>query len=171
MDLEEELASFAPRRGEDKGEWFVAEGRWVVDALLAGNFEVDSIVVVGGQHEDLLEKIPDGVRILRPSKEKIGKILGFTFNRGVLARARRPESAQMEAAEGLIVVCPELADASNLGAIIRCAAAFGATGVAVERGRGASPYARKAIRASSGMVFRKRIWETPKLLEDVRRLR
>ena len=172
MDLAEELASFAPRRGEDAGEWFVAEGRWVVDALLEGRFEVETVVVVGGQHEDLIEKIPNDVRVLRPSKEEIGETLGFTFNRGVLARARRPGSTSLESVgQGLIVVCPELADASNLGAIIRCAAAFGAAGVAVERGRGASPYARKAIRASSGTVFRTRVWETPTLLADVRALR
>ena len=90
----------------------------------------------------------------------------------MLARARRPEPKSLEGVgEGLIVVCPELADASNLGAIIRCAAAFGAAGVAVERGRGASPYARKAIRASSGTIFRSLVWETPTLLADVRALK
>lgn len=165
------LEAYRPRRGEDQGEWFVAEGRWVVDALLEQAFEIESVVVAAGQHEDLVTRIPAGVPVLRPEKEALQDALGFTFNRGVLARARRPAAQRLNGIDdGLIVICPELADASNLGAIIRCSAAFGAAGVAVEKGKGASPYARKAIRASSGTVFRTRVWESPELLADVHAL-
>ena len=69
------------------------------------------------------------------------------------------------------MACPLLADAANLGAIIRSAAALGAAGVLVPHEAGADVYSRKSIRASSGAVFRLPVFESADLAEDLRKLR
>jgi TrmH family RNA methyltransferase len=69
-----------------------------------------------------------------------------------------------------LVVCPELGDASNLGAIIRTAAALGAGMIAVAHGRGADPYSPKAVRAASGALFRIPVVASPALFDDVAEL-
>ena len=54
---------------------------------------------------------------------------------------------------GVTVLLEGLADPANVGSIIRNAAAFGASLVVVDP-KGASPFSRKAARASAGHIFR-----------------
>lgn len=56
------------------------------------------------------------------------------------------------AADPLVVVCADVRDPGNLGAIVRVAGASGAAGVVACSG-GVDPYNPKAIRASAGAVF------------------
>lgn len=163
--LDEYRLENRPRRGDT----FLVEGRWAVESLLASEFHVRSVLLAEGQHLDFTtERAP----ILRRAKAELESLLGFDFHRGVLAIGERPTPRALgdAALAGCVVVCPNIADESNLGSIVRNAAAFGAKAVAVPADRGADIFSRKAIRASSGTVFRVPIVESPSLLDDVRGL-
>lgn len=156
--------------------WFVAEGRHNVEALLRHGSALDSVLLVAGAHDDLAAKIPAGVPVLRPDKAQAREIFGVDFHLGVAAVARAPKKRRLfEALPALgepgakphtLVVCPCLGDASNLGAIIRNAAAFGADAVVCGE-RGVSPWSRKAVRASSGTMFNLPVFVSPDLHADL----
>ena len=149
--------------------YFVVEGRWGVEALLASELEIRSILFVGDQHRDLEATIPSSLPTARRPKEEVEEISGFKFHRGVLASAKRPHprSAASRVSTGCWVICPEIADESNLGAIVRNVAALGAQGVIVDASRGADVYGRKSIRASAGALFRVPVIESQDLRADV----
>ncbi len=72
----------------------------------------------------------------------------------VLALLDRPlgEVASARKGERLVVVCADVRDPGNLGAVIRSAAAAGATGVVCCEGT-VDPFNPKAVRASAGTLF------------------
>lgn len=156
--------------------WFVAEGRHNVEALLRHGFALDSVLLVAGAHDDLSAKIPAGVPVLRPDKAQAREIFGVDFHLGVAAVARAPQKRRLadalpalaapDAKPHTLVVCPCLGDASNLGAIIRNAAAFGADAVICGE-RGVSPWSRKAVRAASGTMFNLPVFVSPDLFADL----
>lgn len=73
---------------------------------------------------------------------------GCTAARGPAARPRDVVAAARAAGRALLV-CENVADPDNLGALFRNAAAFGAGGVLLSPG-GGDPLYRKAVRASMG---------------------
>ena len=158
-------------------ETIVVEGRWCVEALLESTrFEVIEVWRAKGSHEDLApsESVRPLIREVSPAA--LSEVAGYSFHRGILALAKRPPensaaAAAKETKQGLFVACPELADAANLGVIVRTAAALGSAGVLVASGRGADIFSRKSIRASSGAVFRLPVWECPDLESDLRTFR
>ena len=101
----------------------------------------------------------------RSAEAALADAMGYDFHRGVVALVERPLGTAADlggwmdqaTAPWTLVLCPCLADAANAGAIVRNAAALGADGVVFGQ-RGASPLARKAIRASSGALFRLPLW-------------
>lgn len=156
--------------------WFVAEGIHNVDALIAQNFTLVSVLVVEGAQEAFLSRIPAGVPVLRPDKAAAREIFGAEFAHGVAAVARAPAKRRLldampdlfseNAPARTLVVCPCLGEASNLGAIIRNAAALGADAVLCGE-RGVSPWSRKAVRASSGTLFKIPVIVSPDLHGDI----
>ena len=74
---------------------------------------------------------------------------------GVVASARRPPvvgDAILDPAPALVLAASGLQDPGNTGAIIRSAAAAGATGVVLDESS-ADPWGWKALRASMGSAF------------------
>ncbi|MGI8577703.1 MAG: TrmH family RNA methyltransferase [Nocardioidaceae bacterium] len=64
----------------------------------------------------------------------------------------QPLELALAAAPTLVVVCADVRDPGNAGAVIRCADAAGA-GAAIMAGDSVDPYNGKAVRASVGSVF------------------
>lgn len=151
---------------------FIVEGRWAVEALLESEFHVHSILIVEGQHEDLRETVSERLTVLSCSKAEVQQLTGFEFHRGVMACAERPQAKSISGTitRGGVIACPEIADESNLGSIVRNAAAFGAI-VVVQANHGADIFSRKAIRSSAGTVFRIPVFESPDLFADVSKMR
>jgi len=106
--------------------------------------------------------------------DDVEKIVGFNFHRGVLACGRRrpgrklDEVAQSQV-EPTIVVCPDVQDPENMGAMLRIGSALGVTALMLGR-RCADPFSRRVLRVSMGAALRLPLIESDDLPGDLRRL-
>ena len=150
----------------------VAEGETLVRRLLASGLEVESLLV-GERHAD---RFDDSARPELPlyvvPDAWIEKIVGFNFHRGVLACGRRPprrtlaEIAAPAAGNLTLVVCPNVQDPENLGAILRLGGAFGIAGVLLGPDC-PNPFSRRVLRVSMGAGFTLPIVESVDLDADL----
>lgn len=136
---------------------FVAEGRLVVDRLLASSrYDVESVAVTPAALTALaarLSTVACDVYVCDPAV--LQQVTGFDFHRGCLALARRPPARP---ASGLlsarcVLALEGIGNPDNVGGIFRTAAAFGADGVLLDRDSG-DPLYRKAIRTSMAATLR-----------------
>ncbi len=138
----------------------VAEGRWLVERLLASGWPVLSVACAPRFAEHFRRLAGERCPVLVAGQEELASVAGFPFHRGVLAAGRRPELPGLEAflsvlpgnASGTLVVCPQLTGEYNLGSIVRSAAAFGALGLALGS-RCCDPLSRRALKVSMGAAF------------------
>jgi len=97
----------------------------------------------------------DGVPVYVAEAEVIEAMTGFHLHRGVLASMHRPPlvaPAQLLQDARRIVILEDIVDHSNVGAVIRSAAALGVDAVLITP-RCADPLYRRAVRVSMGTVF------------------
>ncbi|MDH7483767.1 MAG: TrmH family RNA methyltransferase, partial [Spirochaetales bacterium] len=152
----------------------VLEGRIVIEKALSCGI-VPEVLVCTQEQAPYWQTLP-GVRdhLVVMSHEELCALVDFKFHRGVLALASKPAlgsfeslvarfstfgmepSVVLEAGYDIrparLLVLWDVTDPSNLGALIRTAAALGSDAVALGPGC-ADPYYRKTIRASMGNVF------------------
>lgn len=156
---------------------FVAEGEHLVRRLLHSRYETHSVLV---EEACAVKLAPDtagrDLPVYTVDKKLIRLIAGYDFNRGALALGvRRPLPSPDRwmpslHEKALLVICPEINDAENLGAILRTAAAFEVTGVILgERCR--DPFYRRTLRVSMGAVFTLPMAQSMDLARDLQRLR
>lgn len=156
---------------DDKEERITSrQNRWFRRFLAAAKDHDQEIVIEGPkQIADALGAGWKAIAVARSDEEQnaaVGARISFTralmreltdtrHPRGVIALFERPsrEAAAMFAGERtLIVVLDGIQDPGNVGTIVRLAAAFEATGVAITSGT-ADPFAPKAVRASAGAIL------------------
>lgn len=155
---------------------FIAEGRLVVERLLASRFEVDSLLL-SERRLPLWEQLPRSgdPPVYVVSEEAARQLLGFHFHAGVLACGRRGPQLTMQellarlpaAQPHLLVACPHMTDPDNLGSLIRVARAFGVGGMLLGRGC-CDPFSRRTLRVSMGNAFELPIVESRDLAGDLR---
>ncbi len=138
--------------------WVVLEGRHAVEAAISGWWEVAG--VVAGEDSPWEPPLWSGLEFLRRGRAELEEIAGYAFHRGILGLAKLPQEVGEVAKflrdlelDARVVVCPRLADAASAGEIVRNAAALGAA-AALFGAEGVSPFERKAVRSSTGSVFR-----------------
>ena len=142
---------------------FVAEGKVVMASLLdASGFTLDSALILESRLQGmkpLLEAArPDFPAYVVPRPVFDG-VAGFHVHRGIMAIGRRiSDPRPQRILEGLtapsVVICSiGLTNHDNVGALFRNAAAFGAAAIMLD-GQSCDPLYRKAIRVSTGSVFR-----------------
>lgn len=159
-----------------EGRLFIAEGENVVRRLLASDFETVSVFAAEHRYAALLDAIPESVPLYVGSKELMTSVIGFDFHTGVVACGRRKSPISLEQAiprekeNLLIVVCGDIANAENLGSLIRLSAGFGADAMLLSE-RCHDPFWRQAIRVSMGNVFKLPIVQSRNLPADLLRLR
>ena len=106
---------------------------------------------------DLLEKLPAETAVYEVAPAVFETLVTTETSQGILALAEQPhwrdEDLFPARSPALILVLAGLQDPGNLGAILRAAEAFGATGVLLAPGT-VSPYNPKALRATAGAIFR-----------------
>ncbi|HEY1123199.1 MAG TPA: TrmH family RNA methyltransferase [Haloferula sp.] len=148
--LSEELIS--PR-----GPWVVLEGQGMVEAALAGWWEVSGVMI----SEDHSWEVPvwSGMEVDRQAPEEMGRLADAAIHGGVLGLAKQPSETGEVAtflrsldAEALLVVCPRLDDPKVAGDVIRLAAEHEAAGV-LFGAEGVSPFHVEAVRAAGGALF------------------
>ena len=158
MDLRFAGARSHPRHGA----CFVAEGRILVEDLLAwgraGKVNVVAVLAETGQAEAVRPLLPEGTALLTAGRAELEALAGFPFHRGLLAAAAvpaQPEPDRLRACRRLLVL-PAVADAENLGQLLRTAAALGLDGALL--GPGPDPFSRRSIRVSMGTAWKLPIW-------------
>ena len=135
----------------------IVEGAIAVARALQGPAAVRSVFGTASQLARLdLEAGSAGCSaVFELEAEVLRAALGFDFHRGVVAvvdrPAARPERVEwvVAAPRWTVAVLERLADSTNVGAILRSAAALGIDLVVCDEA-GADPYERRAIRASMG---------------------
>ena len=156
---------------------FVAEGEKVVERLIASRFEVASVLAEPEWAERLEPRLAAAVPIYVASKALLQQIVGFHFHRGVMACGRRERRVDLDERLGLvsrsetatIVVLPDVQDPTNLGSIIRTAAAFGCAAAILGK-KCADPFSRRVLRVSMGAALFLPIIESRDLTADLQQL-
>lgn len=156
---------------------FIAEGEFVVARLLTSRHAVESVLVSANKADKLAALAARrSVPVYAAPQAVLNEVVGFRFHTGVLACGVRPASPRLEdvlttdpATPTLLVVCPDLNNSENLGAMIRIAAAFGAAALVVGPACH-DPWARQAVRVSMGTIFALPVVQSVDLPDDLRRL-
>lgn len=131
--------------------------RLVTEAIRSG-LKIEALLVgrSGERHlAELQSQLDHSTQILRASDKLFASVADTETPQGIAALARAPESKleDMLIVDPLVIVLVAAQNPGNVGAILRSAEAFGATGVIATRGT-AHPYSPKALRASSGSSLR-----------------
>ena len=146
------------RKERERAGQFLAEGpQAVAEALTAGAVaEVLVAEPVVERHRELLDRAASaGVRVSVASSAAVSELADTVSPQGVVAVCRFVDVTAAEALAGsprLVVLCDQVRDPGNLGAVVRCADAFGADAVLVSRDS-VELYNPKTVRASTGSVF------------------
>ena len=137
---------------------FIAESKTVIELALNAGLSIVSLLVTESQlknsAKDLIEKLPN-IPIYTASDELLTKMTGYAMTRGVLAVFKRPKLPTVEeVCKGAkrIAVLENIADSTNVGAIIRSAAGLGIDGVLISPDC-CDPLLRRSVRVSMGTVF------------------
>ena len=137
---------------------FIAESHKVIDhALAAGCIPVSFLMErrqIEGVSGTILERCPD-TPVYTADRETLAKLTGYELTRGCLCAMRRPAPRPVEEvtkSARRIAVLDGIADAANVGAILRSAAALHMDAVLVTP-TCCDPLHRRAVRVSMGTVF------------------
>ena len=146
------------RYREPKLGIFIAESPKVIDRALDAGYEPISFLMearhVASQAKELLERCPD-VPVYVAKLEVLVQLTGFQMTRGMLcAMYRKPLPSVEEICENArrIVVLEDVVNPTNVGAIVRSAAALNMDGILFTSAC-SNPLYRRAIRVSMGTVF------------------
>ena len=174
------LRRSAPIEAENDG---VIEGRnAVIEALRAG-VTIDIIFIMKGETDATLGHIASsarekGIVVVDADRRKLDGMSRTHSHQGVIALAAAREYSTIDeileeaASRGetpLIVICDELADPHNLGAILRSAECAGAHGVIIPKRRSVGLTATVA-KASAGAVEYMKVARVANINNTIREL-
>jgi tRNA G18 (ribose-2'-O)-methylase SpoU len=157
----------------------VAEGEKVVRRLIESRLAVESVMLPEKwlpEFERLLAPRTEDIRVFVGAKELLEQLTGFTMYQGVLAVGRVPAQPSLETLlqtsprPVLLLAADQLANAQNMGVLVRNCATFGAHALLVGE-TCCSPFLRRSVRASMGAVFSLPVLEVATLAETLARLR
>jgi tRNA G18 (ribose-2'-O)-methylase SpoU len=132
---------------------FIAEGELVLRRALRAGYAPRSYLL-DVKRADQLADLP-GAPVYAASPQVLRHVTGFHVHRGVLASFHRrplPAAAGLLAAAGRVVICEDINNHTNLGAIFRAAAGLGFDAVLLSP-TCADPLYRRSVRVSMGQVF------------------
>ena len=125
-----------PMRERDAGADGLIEGRNAVTEALRAGTPIDKIFIARGETDKTLGHIAStaraaGVVVVEADRRKLDYMSEYASVEDILSAARERGEAP------LLVVCDEISDPHNLGAIIRTAECAGAHGVIIPKRRSA----------------------------------
>jgi tRNA G18 (ribose-2'-O)-methylase SpoU len=144
------------RRLESEHGLFIAEGEKVIRRAVEAGYSVRSLLMAP-RWVDSLSDVLDAVDApcFVASETLVEQVSGFHVHRGALAcLARWPLPSVEHVLDGArrVLVLEDIVDHTNVGAIVRNAAAFGMDAVLLSP-RCADPLYRRSIKVSMGAVF------------------
>ena len=183
-DRAEHARERAEQREEHGGETLIEGRNAVAEALRAGT-AIDKLYVARGATDRTLRAIAaqareQGVVVVEADHRKLDAMSVTQAHQGVIAVAAAKAYAAVEdilaaaADKGekpLIVICDELSDPHNLGAVIRTAECAGAHGVIIPKRRSAGLTAVVAKTSAGAVSYLPvaRLANIPALLEDLKK--
>ena len=183
--MNEKRSHSRPAAREDAPADGIIEGRnAVIEALRAGT-NIDKIFIMKGETDSALGHIAStarkqGIVVADADRHKLDNMSRTHAHQGVIAvasvRAYATVADLLQAARDkgeppLLVICDELSDPHNLGAVIRTAECAGAHGVIIPKRRSAGLTAVVA-KTSAGAVSHipvARVANLPSLLKDLKK--
>ena len=141
---------------------FIAESPKVIDRALAAGREPISLLVeeswidgMSGMFDVIEKRWGDDIPVYAASPEQLKRLTGYRLHRGALAAMKRWSLPSVE--EGCrgarrVAVMENIVDHTNVGALMRSAAALDVDAVLVTPSCG-DPLYRRAARVSMGTVF------------------
>ena len=137
---------------------FIAESPKVIERALDAGYEPISCLMekkhVNGEGRAILQRIGD-IPVYTAEFDVLTQLTGFKLTRGMLCAMRRKKlktACQVCEGKSRVVVLDKVMNPTNVGAIIRSAAALGMDAVLLTQGC-SDPLYRRAIRVSMGTVF------------------
>lgn len=163
----------------------VIEGRNAVTEALRSGVAIDKLYIAKGETDRTLGRIAaeakrSGVVVVEADRRKLDAMSATHSHQGVIAVAAAKAYSTVEdmlkAAEDrgekpLLVVCDEISDPHNLGAIIRTAECAGAHGVIIPKRRSAGLTAVVAKTSAGAVSYMPvaRVPNIPALLKDLQK--
>lgn len=158
---------------------FVAEGGAVVERLLATELEIVSLLLSPTWLErlgpDIEPRNPAPMVFVGPH-DLLEALVGFPLHQGAMALARIPAAPPLgqvlkeRSSPWLLLAIDDVTNSENVGTMVRSAAALGVTAV-IAGETCASPWLRRAVRASMGAAFAVPIVESDDLVMTLDGLR
>jgi tRNA G18 (ribose-2'-O)-methylase SpoU len=177
----EDFRSLRGNSGHLEKGLFIAESEKIVRKVLESSIEIPFAYMTEEHFENLRPPFKhriDTTNVFLASKEEMEKIVGYQLHQGVMLACRIPDNrplmlaAQAWKSPWMAIALDTIADAENMGAIIRNAAAFGASAVIVDD-QSCNPWLRRSVRVSMGTIIDMDIIRVPDLtlaLSEMRRL-
>jgi len=141
--------------GGDMDGLFVAEGAVVSGRALAAGYRARAVLVDRSRADPLPAGLDVGVPVYRAGPRVIAAVTGYQSHRGALvafARLPLPGPGEVLADASRVIVTEAVVNPTNLGVIVRSAAAFGFEALLLDP-RSCDPLYRRANRASMGEGF------------------
>jgi len=132
----------------------IIDGRRLLDDVISQGISLRELFVSASHRNRIPSRWIEAAGIcFEVPDEAFSKITPTRNPQGVLAVVEAPPNKYQDPGEGIILYLETVQDPANIGAIIRSAAALGATAVWLSTGC-ADAFGPKSIRASAGAVFR-----------------
>ena len=163
------------REFPEKG-MFIAESPKVIERALDAGYEPVSCLMekihIEGEGRHILERIGD-IPVYCAEFDVLTQLTGFKLTRGMLCAMKRkplPDLKKLCENKSRIVILDKVMNPTNVGAIIRSAAALGMDAVILTPGS-SDPLYRRAARVSMGTVFQiDWTFSDDKIFEDIKSL-
>lgn len=141
--------------GGDLAGVFIAEGVPVVERALAAGYKLKSVLIDALRGEKIPDKVPSDVPHFFAGAEVVHEVTGMHLHRGLISVFYRKElpwpEALLESARR-VVVLENVTNPTNLGVIVRSAAALGMDALLLDP-RSCDPLYRRALRVAMGEAF------------------
>lgn len=152
---------------------FVAEGDLVVERALAAGCRPVAVLVDADAPPAVIQSFANDVPVYAASAQARKVLTGLGVALAVIAlfeRPIRPDPADVLSTAQRLMIFEDVDNPTNVGAIVRSAAAFGIDGLILDR-NSSDPLARRALRVSMGTIFglaHARVDDIPATLEGLR---
>lgn len=155
------FSSLKGKTGHISAGLFIAEGPKITEVMLRSDAQIPYALMTREYLEHFLSLL--GLRAQEPTlvhvaeKSAMEQIVGYSLHQGVMLAVRIPKEPILDqivsgSGQKTIVILEGIADAENMGTLIRTAAGFGVDAVIVDQ-TCCDPFLRRSVRVSMGTVI------------------